>query len=125
MARKVGLTSAGLLGFSLQSCLLAVCVASVWAPGSPFSLTGPDSEAHLESTNHDQIIPTHQHAPPPVSPTDTWRLSENLNISVTTSSSSYSYSPSTNDGPYHSSYVSVTLLLAGRLPSLQITETIN
>ena len=98
LARKVGLTTAGLLGFTLQSCLLAVSVSSVWAPGSPFSPSGPDSQDHLESTNHDQVLPN-QYVPPPVSPNTSWRMDNQTNISITSHQDS--------------SYISVTLLLVG------------
>ena len=114
--RKIGLTSAGLLGFTLQSCFLAVSVASVWAPGSPFSLTAPDSGTHLESTNHDQIIPTHQFVSPPVSPTTSWRLAGNLTNTTTTTitTTNNNNNTATSDQSGYS-YVSVTLLLVGRL----------
>ena len=113
LARRVGLTSAGLLGFTLQSCFLALCVASVWAPGSPFSLTSPDSQEHLESSNHDQIIPAHhghQHLPI-VSPTSTsWRQGDNV-ANITSITKTISSSEQSN-------YVSVTLLLIGERTTL-------
>ena len=83
---------------TLQSCLLAVSVSSVWAPGSPFSPSAPDSQDHLESTNHDQVLPN-QYVPPPVSPNTSWRMDNQTNISITSH--------------HHSSYISVTLLLVG------------
>lgn len=36
--RKVGLERTGLFGFFLEIVFLSLCVASVWAPGSPFDL---------------------------------------------------------------------------------------
>ncbi|MEW8544521.1 MAG: hypothetical protein AB2693_13405 [Candidatus Thiodiazotropha sp.] len=36
--RKVGLERTGLFGFFLEILFLSLCVASVWAPGSPFDL---------------------------------------------------------------------------------------
>ena len=43
---RLGLPNTGLLGFILQSSFLALCVASVWAPGSPFSLTSGVPQAN-------------------------------------------------------------------------------
>ena len=101
LAGKIGLTSTGLLGFSLQSCCLAFSVASVWAPGSPFSLSSPDSWSHLETSNHDQLIPSQK--------LDTaWRTSDNLTITTTTNNT-------TTFSAANYSYISVTLLLVGRL----------
>ena len=89
----MGLTWTGVLGFTVQSCCLALSVASVWAPGSPFSLSAPDSPSHLETTNHDQLLPN-----------TVWRTADNLTTttSVTTGDNSYSYT-------------SVILLLVGML----------
>ena len=62
LLRKLSLTTTGLLGFSLQSLCLTLCVVSVWAPGSPFSLVSVDSVIALDpATNitliiHDQNV---------------------------------------------------------------------
>ena len=99
LAGKIGLTSSGLLGFTIQSCCLAFSVASVWAPGSPFSLSSPDSWTHLETSNHDQLIPNQTF--------DTaWRTSDNLTTTTNTN---------TTFTAANYSYISVTLLLVGRL----------
>jgi len=97
LAGKIGLTSTGLLGFAVQSCCLAFSVASVWAPGSPFSLSAPDSPTHLETSNHDQLVPRYHNT--------AWRTLGNLTTTVTTTT--------TADSSY--SYISVILLLVGRL----------
>ena len=102
LAGKIGLTSTGLLGFGVQSCCLAFSVASVWAPGSPFSLSAPDSPSHLETTNHDQLVPgqhqyDHQY-------NTAWRTADNLTTTATVTTI-------TAD----KSYISVILLLVGRL----------
>ena len=54
--RRLGLTSTGLLGFSLQSSCLVLCVASVWAPGSPFSLTTDEDSQHQEDNSLVSVI---------------------------------------------------------------------
>ena len=107
LAGKIGLTSTGLLGFSIQSCCLAFSVASVWAPGSPFSLSAPDSQSHLETSNHDQLVPgQHQYNHQYNHQYDTaWRTPENLTTTATVTTI-------TDD---NSSYISVILLLVGRL----------
>ena len=57
LLRKLTLTTTGLLGFSLQTLCLTLCVISVWAPGSPFSLFTSDSVTVLEpGTNISLII---------------------------------------------------------------------
>ena len=54
--RRLGLTSTGLLGFSLQSSCLVLCVASVWAPGSPFSLTTDEDSQPQEDNSLVSVI---------------------------------------------------------------------
>ena len=67
LLRKLSLTTTGLLGFSLQTLCLTLCLVSVWAPGSPFSLTAWDSVtlntsltihddniSHLQPAGHDE-----------------------------------------------------------------------
>ena len=76
-------------------------MASVWAPGSPFSLSSPDSPTHLETANHDQLIPSQK--------LDTaWRTADNLTTNLTTTTTLTTADDS-------NSYISVTLLLIGRL----------
>ena len=76
-------------------------MASVWAPGSPFSLSSPDSPTHLETANHDQLIPSQK--------LDTaWRTADNLTTNLTTTTI-------LNTADDSNSYISVTLLLIGRL----------
>ena len=75
-------------------------MASVWAPGSPFSLSSPDSPTHLETANHDQLIPSQKLD-------TTWRTANNLTTNLTTTTLT------TADDS--NSYISVTLLLIGRL----------
>ena len=36
---RLGLNNTGLLGFTLEAACITLCLASVWAPGSPFSLS--------------------------------------------------------------------------------------
>ena len=54
--RRLGLTSTGLLGFTLQSSCLVLCVASVWAPGSPFSLTTNEDSQPQEDNSLVSVI---------------------------------------------------------------------
>ena len=97
----MGLTWTGVLGFTVQTCCLALSVASVWAPGSPFSLSAPDSPSHLETTNHDQLLPN-----------TVWRTADNLTTTTNTLTNTTT-SVTTGDNSY--SYTSVILLLVGRL----------
>ena len=69
LLRRLTLTTTGLLGFSLQTLCLTLCVFSVWAPGSPFSLASWDSSissnislvihddniSHLQPAGHDEV----------------------------------------------------------------------
>ena len=80
-------------------------MASVWAPGSPFSLSAPDSASHLETTNHDQFLPSNQY-------NIVWRTQDNLTTTNTTADISETSSISAGSSY---SYISVTLLLVGRL----------
>ena len=80
-------------------------MASVWAPGSPFSLSSPDSPTHLETANHDQLIPSQK--------LDTaWRTADNLTTNLPTTNLTTTTILTTADDS--SSYISVTLLLVGK-----------
>ena len=54
--RRVGIERTGLFGFFLEVAFLCLCVASVWAPGSPFDPLSqrkvPDSKMSRNDTAH-------------------------------------------------------------------------
>nr|CAH0102249.1 unnamed protein product [Daphnia galeata] len=92
--RCIGVERTGLYGFTVEIACLTLCVASVWAPGTPFdpaSLLTP-SIADLFSFQNSSMI----------SATDTPFTIQN---SSTNSTSSYEVSPE--------SYTSVILLMSG------------
>ncbi|CAL1531470.1 unnamed protein product [Lymnaea stagnalis] len=54
--RCVGLPRTGMIALTLQSAFLALCVVSVWLPGSPFDLENPDPP-EKNCTNLTLIVP--------------------------------------------------------------------
>ena len=55
---RLGIEKTGLIGFTLLSSCLAISVASVWSPGSPFSpfnLSPNKNHSHISGYSHDQV----------------------------------------------------------------------
>ena len=87
----------------LQCCVLTV--ASVWAPGSPFSLSAPDS--HLETTVQEQLLPSHHQY------NVSWGTPD-INLTTTSRTLTTTLTTTTSTGDNSYSYISVILLLVGR-----------
>ena len=64
LRHHLGLDRAGLLGFTMLSSCLAISVASVWSPGSPFQpgQLFRGNHSHILSSSHDQVQPVLGHA---------------------------------------------------------------
>ena len=64
LRHHIGLDRAGLLGFTLLSSCLAISVASVWSPGSPFQpvqFSKDNNHSHILTSAHDQVHPVLHH----------------------------------------------------------------
>ena len=99
---RLGLNKTGLLGFTLQASCLLLSVASVWAPGSPFSLSSTSLEGNSTfspSPENSSHIPLE----------DISFLSLEENTTYISPPSNTSSNPPEDD----SSYISVSLLLTG------------
>lgn len=59
MRRCVGQQRTGLFGLSFQTAFLTLCVASVWAPGSPFDLHFADKNVLLLSVSNSTDPPSY------------------------------------------------------------------
>ena len=116
--RKVGLERTGLFGFFLEVLFLSLCVASVWAPGSPFDLgyASKTQEGVSDVNKNSSLTQTN----PPVlillnsSQATGSNQRDGYNVSAENVTSSVSYNVPTEgivSGPDH--VISIWLLLAG------------
>lgn len=113
---KFGLATTGLIGFGSETCCLVLCVASVFAPGSPF-----DASALIYSKSAD----TQNESPVTVNPVityDTASLPSSVNNSIIVYDQNVT-EKSTFEGEYETSgevetdFTSVILLLIGIITS--------
>ena len=106
--KRFGLTKTGMLGFSMQMSMLLLCVASIWAPGSPSNLVG--------KTNTDNKLWSMAFTPLSSTKANTTIKAVNGTLLFSTMSTNRFSTNTTKSGvkePDERSYVSVILLLAG------------
>ena len=106
--KRFGLTRTGVLGFSMQLSMLLLCVASIWAPGSPSNLVG--------KTNTDNKLWSIAFTPLSSTKANTTIKAVNGTLLFSTMATNRFSTNTTKSGvkePDEKCYVSVILLLAG------------